>query len=194
MTCDILCPMEIRSMAANDLEALKDIDATAESSQYLHIERGGEGLAASWRMEVRPLREKRVHRHGLDDERQFVIRQIVTGAEEGFALVAEHEGRPVAAGAAILDRSAGVLRLIDLRVDYDFRRQGLASALMFQLIQQAREENLRAVMAKATADDFPALQLLGKLGFEPAGLDTHYHSNHDLVKESVTLFFYLTLD
>jgi GNAT superfamily N-acetyltransferase len=186
--------MEIRPMVAGDLEGLKDIDATAESSHYLHVERGGEGLAASWKMEVRPLREKRVHRHELDDEGQFAIKQIVSGVEEGFALVAEHEGQPVAVSAAIPNRTAEVLELIDLRVDYDFRRQGLASALMFQMIQRAREENLRAVMAKATADDFPALQLLGKLGFEAAGLDTHYHSNHDLVKESVTLFFYLTLD
>jgi len=181
-------------MTAGDLEGLKDIDGTAESSQYLHVERGGEGLAASWKMEVRPLREKRVHRHELDEEGHFAVKQIVSGAEEGFALVAEHEGRPVAATAAVPDRTAKVLRLIDLRVDYDFRRQGLASALMFQMIQEAREENLRAVMARATADDFPALQLLGKLGFEPGGLDTHYRSNHDLVKESVTLFFYLTLD
>lgn len=181
-------------MAASDLEGLKEIDATGESSQYLHVERGGEGLSASWKTEVRLLREKRVHRHGLDDEKHFAIKQIVIGADEGIAMVAEHEARPVAAVAAMPNKSAGTLQLIDLRVDFDFRRQGLASALMFQMIQRAREENLRAVTAKATADDFPALELLRKLGFEAAGLDTHFHSNHDLVKESVTLFFYLTLD
>jgi GNAT superfamily N-acetyltransferase len=186
--------MEIRPMAATDLDGLKEIDATAESSQYLHVEREGEALATSWKTQIRPLREKRVHRHALEDERYFTIKQIVTGAEEGIALVVEHEGRPVAATAALRNPGAGTLQLIDLRVDFDFRRQGLASALMFEMIQKAREEKFRAIMAKATADDFPALQLLSKLGFEPAGLDTHFLSNHDLVKESVTLFFYLTLD
>jgi GNAT superfamily N-acetyltransferase len=191
---DILGGMEIRVMTAGDLWAIRDIDATVESSQYLHIERAGEGLAFSWKTQLRPLREKRVHRHALDDEREFAIKQIVIGAEEGIALVAEHEGKPVATAAAMPDRSAGVLRLIDVRVDFDFRRQGLASAMLFRMIQEARQSELRAVMARSAADDFPALQLLGKLGFEPAGLDTHYHSNHDLVKESVVLFFYLTLN
>jgi ribosomal protein S18 acetylase RimI-like enzyme len=62
------------------------------------------------------------------------------------------------------------------------------------VITEARQRELRAVMVESTADDFPAIELLGKLGFEPAGLDTRYRSNHDLVKESVALFFYLTLD
>jgi len=180
-------------MTPADLDALRDIDATAESSEYLNIERTGEGLDISWKAQIRPLREKRVHRHALEDDRHFAIRQIVAGADEGTALVAEHDGRPVAAVAAAPDAAAGVLRVIDLRVDFDFRRQGLASAMLFQIISEARERNLRAVMAHSAADDFPALSLLGKLNFEPAGLDTHYRSNHDLVKESVVLFFYLPL-
>lgn len=185
--------MEIRPMTPADLDDLRDIDATAESSQYLHVERIGEGLAFSWKTELRPLREKRAHRHPLDDDRHFTIKQIVTGADDGIALVAQHDGRPVAATAAIPDASTGILRLIDLRVDFDFRRQGLASAMLFQLIAQARARGLRAIMAQSTADDFPALSLLSKLSFESAGLDTHFRSNHDLVKESVVLFFYLPL-
>ncbi len=181
-------------MTAADLDGVKDIDATAESGQYLHVEGGGEGLERSWKTQMRPLREKRLHRHPLGDEQEFAIKQIVSGADEGVALVAEHEGRPVAVAAARPDPLAGVLRLIDLRVDFDFRRQGLASALVFQIIHEAKQKNLRAVAAESAADDFPALQLLAKLGFEPAGLDTHYRSNHDLVKESVVLFFYLTLN
>jgi GNAT superfamily N-acetyltransferase len=181
-------------MIAADLDGVKDIDATAESTQYLHIERGGEGLAVSWTVQPRPLREKRTRRHALDDEQGFAIRQIVAGADEGLALVVEHDGRPVAAAVARPDTAAGVLRVIDLRVDFEFRRQGLASAMMFQVIQEARLQGLRAVMVESPADDFPALQFLAKLGFEPAGLDTHYRSNHDLVKESVILFFYLALN
>ncbi len=181
-------------MTAADLDRVKDIDATAESSQYLHVERAGESLAMSWKMQMRPLREKRLLRHDLGIEQMFAIKQIVTGADEGVALVAEHDALPVAAAAARPDPLAGVLRIIDLRVDFDFRRQGLASALLFHMIHEARQRNLRALAAQSPADDFPAIQLLAKLGFEPAGLDTHFWSNHDLVKESVVLFFYLALN
>ncbi|HEY1921168.1 MAG TPA: GNAT family N-acetyltransferase [Tepidisphaeraceae bacterium] len=181
-------------MTSADLDAVKDIDATTESSQYLHIERAGEGLEISWKMQLRPLREKRTLRHALELEDAFAIKQIVSGGDEGIALVAVHDGNAVAAATARPDAAAGVLRIIDLRVDFEFRRQGLASALLFQLIHDARQKELRALAATARADDFPAVQLLAKLGFEPSGLDTHYSSNHDLVKESVVLFFYLVLN
>src|SRR3954447_11097351 len=51
--CDIFPLMQIRPATSDDLERLIDIDGTIESSQYLHVERGGEGLAASWRLEER---------------------------------------------------------------------------------------------------------------------------------------------
>ena len=186
--------MQIRPTTPADLALLADIDATSESAEYLHIDRTGEGLALSWKMQPRPLREKRIHRHALTDEQSFAIKQIVDGITEGIALVAEHDGVPVASIAAITDPESQTLRLLDLRVDFDHRRQGLASALLFQLISHARDQALRAVAAHCQADDFPALQLLSKLSFEPTGLDTHYRSNHDLVKESVVLFFYLATE
>ena len=185
--------MDIRPMTLADLDAVGDIDATCESAQYLHIDRVGEGFSTSWKIEPRPLREKRMRRWPLADEQILAMKQIVRGADEGIAVVAEHDQTLVAAAAAQPDAVAGTFRLIDLRVDFDYRRQGLASALLFQIIQEARQRKLRAVTAQAPADHFPALQLLAKLGFEPTGLDTHLASNHDLVKESVALFYYLTL-
>ena len=186
--------MQIRPATPADLPALADIDATSESAEYLHIDRTSEGFAISWKIQPRPLREKRTHRHALADEQSFAIRQIVEGIQEGIALVAEHDGVPVASIAAITDPESQTLRLLDLRVDFDHRRQGLASALLFQLISHSREQGLRAVAAQCQADDFPAIQLLSKLSFEPTGLDTHYRSNHDLVKESVVLFFYIATE
>ena len=73
-------------------------------------------------------------------------------------------------------------------------RQGLAMALLYQVIAMAREAECRAVAAEVTTDNFPAVQLLAKCGFEVAGLDARRHSNHDLVKEAVTLFWYAPLD
>src|SRR5688500_20335959 len=84
--------MEIRSATARDLDSLADIDGTVESARYLHLEQGGEGLAAIWRLEERPLREKMIDPNRLGDEVMFVAKQIVTGADEGMVLIAEHEG------------------------------------------------------------------------------------------------------
>lgn len=186
--------MQLRPVLPADLMLLEEIDGTIESRQYLHIERGGEGLAASWRIHERPLRERLVRSNPLDDERRLLLKMIATGADEGVALMAEHDGLPVALAAAIPDPSAGTLRLAELRVDFDLRRQGLASALLYAMISEAKVRGLRAVSVETTTDNFPAAQLLARCGFEIAGLDERRRTNHDLVKETVTVFWYASLD
>jgi ribosomal protein S18 acetylase RimI-like enzyme len=184
--------MEIRPMTADDTDSFADVDGTIESLGYLHIEAAGTGMAKSWRLEPRAFREKRITPNPPDEECCFLVRQIATGMDDGLALLAEHETVPAAAMIAQITR--GVMRLVDLRVDYDFRRQGIGSALIYQLIQVARERGLRAVMTIAWTDNLPSLEFLNKAGFELSGLDLRVRSNHDLVKETVALFWYLPLD
>jgi ribosomal protein S18 acetylase RimI-like enzyme len=81
-----------------------------------------------------------------------------------------------------------------LRVDYDFRRQGLGIAMIYQIINDAREAGLRAVTATTLTNNIIAAKFLSKAGFDLAGVDTHFASNHDLVKEAVALFWYAALD
>jgi ribosomal protein S18 acetylase RimI-like enzyme len=185
-------PMQLRPAKPADLPGIIEIDAAVESLRYLHIDRSGEGLSLQWKIEDRPLRERLITTFALDDDRQFAYRQITTGIDEGIAQAAEHDDQIV---AALLAQAQGdVLKLIDLRVDFDHRREGLATAMIFQLMANGRELKLRAVMAESQANNDPANQLLSKLGFEIAGLDSQRHSNHDLVKEAVTLFWYFSLD
>jgi ribosomal protein S18 acetylase RimI-like enzyme len=186
--------MEIRPMTAADLPAVQDIDATLESDQFIHLLRQGEGLSLTWKLETRRLPQPRTHRNALTEDSLFTIRQIIAGVEDGPALVAEHDSQIIASAAAQIDIAQRVSRMIDLRVDFESRRQGLASAILFQIIHDARQRNMRAVSAQAASDNFPVIQLLGKSNFELTGFDTHFQSNHDLLKDSVTLFWYLQLD
>jgi ribosomal protein S18 acetylase RimI-like enzyme len=184
--------MELRAATAADLAGVIEIDAAVESHRYLHISRTGEGLNLQWSLEDRPLRERLISVLPLDDDLQFTYRQVLTGMDEGIARVAEHDGQIVASFLAQV--RGDVMKLLDLRVDFDHRREGLATALLYQTIADAREMNLRAVSAESAANNDPANRLLEKLGFQLAGLDSHRHSNHDLVKEAVTLLWYATLD
>lgn len=186
--------MQIRSLLSSDLERIRDIDGTIESVDYLHLECSGEGLAMGWRLEQRPLRSKLVQSNPIDDEQSFILKQIVTGTEEGLALLAEHDEAAVALLLAQPHPAVGTLRIVDLRVDYDYRRQGLGSALLYQAIQQARDHGLRAVCAETRTNNLPASQLLIGCNFSLAGVDTHRYSNHDVVKEAATLFWYAPMD
>lgn len=186
--------MEIRPVRPADLDRLIDIDGTIESHQYLHVDKAGEGLDGMWKIEERPLRQKRMERNQPTDEMQFLLKQVVTGVEEGIALLAEHEQVNVALLVAKQEPQYGTLRVFDLRVDYEHRRQGVGSAMIYQVIAEARNRELRAVAAETRTDNFPAAQFLSKCGFDLAGLDARRHSNHDLVKEAVALFWYAALD
>jgi GNAT superfamily N-acetyltransferase len=186
--------MDIRAMMPQDLGRLMDIDGTVHSSHYLHLDRSGEGLAITWKLEERPLREKRIDRNAIGDDTQFLMKQLVIGAEEGVALAVEHEGNVLGALAAVVDPNRSTLRLADLRVDFDYRREGLGSALLYRAIQEARDRELRAVMAQTKTNNASAAHFLKKAGFDLAGMDERMDSNHDLVKEAVTLFWYAALD
>jgi RimJ/RimL family protein N-acetyltransferase len=186
--------MQIRPATPADALLLGDIDGTIESTRYLHLGRSGDDLTPAWQIEERPLREKLISANPLDDDASFVLRQITAGSEEGLALVAEHENLIVASLIAQPRANTGTLRLIDVRVDYDQRRQGLGFTLLCQAIQHARQLQLRAVSARTLTHNVPAAHFLLKLGFQLTGLDTPRQSNHDLVKESVTLFWHAALD
>jgi len=186
--------MEIRPATPADAERLCDIDGTIESARHMHIERNGEGIAVGWHLEERSLRQKLIAANPLDDESRFILRQITSGADEGLAIVAEHAGVVVASLLAQPQRSNRTLRLIDVRVDYDDRRQGIGLAMLCRSIQAAQEQQLRAVTARTLSNNVPAGQFLLKAGFDLAGLDLQLHSNHDLLKEAVALFWYAPLD
>ena len=186
--------MQIRPAIASDLTYLSEIDGTIESSEYLHLEQAGEGLSTSWKLDPRPLRDKLIQSNPLMDDASFLLRQVVTGADEGLVLVAEHNESPVALALAQVNASHGVMNLIDLRVDYDVRREGIGTVLVYQVIQSARERELRAVLAETRTNNSPANRLLQKSSFQISGIDTRRHSNHDMVKEQATIFWYAPLD
>ncbi|HEY0008717.1 MAG TPA: GNAT family N-acetyltransferase [Tepidisphaeraceae bacterium] len=186
--------MDLRPATPADLDAVDDIDAVLESTQYLHVDFANDPEAeitsAQWKIEQRPLREKRIEANPISDDLRFTLKQVITGGDEGVALVFDHEDTVVALLLAQPRPDFGTMELIDLRVDYDYRRQGLATVLLFRLIELAREAGCRAVSVSTISNNAPASVLLRKLGFELSGLDTRRRSNHDLVKEAATLIWY----
>jgi ribosomal protein S18 acetylase RimI-like enzyme len=183
--------MQIRSIQLSDLDLLDEIDATIQSDSYLHVDRAAEALSASFRIENRPLPERRSESNPISDDLRFQFKQIASGIEDGFCVVAELDDLPVAAAVAV--QNGDVVELIDLRVDFDRRREGFGSAMMFQVINFARERESRAIRAFVRTGNGPFNRMLAKLGFEIAGIDTQRLSNHDLVKEQTTLIWYLQL-
>lgn len=186
--------MQIRPLRPADLDLIDEIDATIDSIRYRHVERVADGDKTRFAVEERPLPAKRVEPNPIDDDLRFSLKQTAADIEDGLALVAEHDDVPI---AALLARVAlddpTLVEIVDVRVDFDFRRQGLASAMLFQAITFARDKEARAIRAAARSSNDAGNRLLAKLSFELAGIDTFKSTNHDLVKEQTTLLWYLAL-
>ncbi len=186
--------MQIRPGTTRDLDTLREIDGTIESTAYLHLDSSGELFNRTFALQQRPLRDKLIDSNRLDDDAFFSAKQLLTGADEGTVLVAEHDNAIVASLVAQPRHHLKTLHVVDLRIDYDHRRQGIGTAMIFQMIQQARDADLRAVSIETLTNNIPAASLLAKSGFELSGVDARRRSNHDIVKESATLFWYAALD
>jgi ribosomal protein S18 acetylase RimI-like enzyme len=152
------------------------------------------GLIVVFYLTCRFARRKPIQPNRLDDETRFTARQILLGAEEGNVMVAEHEAAIVGLLVARPDPALQVMHMIDLRVDYDHRRQGVGMALIYLLMMTLKGKDIRAISTVTQTNNFPACQLLRKCGFELTGFDTHRRSNHDLVKEQVSLLWYAAFD
>ena len=184
--------MQIRPIQPGDLDFLDEIDATIQTDHYLHVDRAASAMSVSFRIDPRPLTERRSESNPLSDELRFLFKQIATGNDEGFCHIVEINKLPTA--SAIATQDGDLVELIDLRVDFDRRREGLGSALLFHVIHFARERACRALRCHVRSGNQPFNQMLAKLGFEIAGIDTQRYSNHDLVKEQTTLIWYLSLE
>jgi ribosomal protein S18 acetylase RimI-like enzyme len=190
--------MQIRPLRTADLDLIDEIDATVDSIRYHHVERvvdqSADGDRVRFAIEDRPLPVKRVESNPIGDDLRFSLKQTAADIEEGLALMAEHEEVPI---ASLLARVAlddlTLVEIVDVRVDFDHRRQGLGSAMLFQAINFAREKEARAIRVATKSSNAAANALFAKLGFELAGVDTFRSTNHDLVKEQTTLIWYLAL-
>ena len=164
-----------RSMTPDDLDDLAEIDAAYDVERVLDVERDGDDadpLLTPWRPGWRELDEPRVVANRVEGDVEFAYRQVARGIEEGVALRLDADGLPVAAAVAVLDPAAGVLRLIDLRVDYDARREGYGTTTLYAVVAAARErEDVAAVVAEVGGEAAAMLGLLVKSGFAVVGLD-----------------------
>ena len=88
------------------------------------------------------------------------------------------------AGFAVLHRFVDEGELFNIAVKEDFRRRGIADALMAEVLSCARAWELRRVMLEVRKSNAAARALYSKHGFEVMGMRPGYY---DLPKEDAIL-------
>jgi ribosomal protein S18 acetylase RimI-like enzyme len=91
--------------------------------------------------------------------------------DDGVALIAEEEGRPVGFVFCVLgDRGRKTAHVTDIYVRPEQRRQGIGRALLAELIEPAREAGLGHVSLEVLTHNVDARRLYERLGFVPVDM------------------------
>lgn len=78
--------------------------------------------------------------------------------------------------------------IMQLVVDSDYQKQGLATALLQYVIKQAQQHHIETIQLEVRSCNFPAIALYQKCGFKTAGLRKNYYpDDEDAILMDMTL-------
>lgn len=102
-------------------------------------------------------------------------------------LVEERDGRVI--GYIIYSDIQGEAELLRIAVDKSYRRQGIASRMMKDMLDELRESGAERVSLEVRAHNISAVRLYKKYGFRDIFIRNNYYSN----PEDDALIFQLEL-
>ncbi len=95
-------------------------------------------------------------------------------------LVAGIDQRAVGYVKVLAEQEARVARVTDLVVSASLRRQGIASGLIYAVMDLISHRKFDAMVLEMQSKNDPAISMAAKLGFKYCGFRDHYFPNHDL--------------
>lgn len=171
--------IEIRPISATDLPVLIAMDHhyTSEYVWQMEIQREERQVQITFR-EVRLPRSVQVKypRDPMKLADEWNRRDAI--------LVAEFEGQTVGYISLVMNMAPHATWATDLAVLRKVRRRGIGSALVLAAQEWAEQNESQRLILEMQPKNYPAIQLVRKLGFELCGYNDHYYANHD-----IALFF-----
>jgi ribosomal protein S18 acetylase RimI-like enzyme len=186
--------MEYTPLREVHLPRLPEIRAEYVSDRYLCLISAGDGdTEVQFALHAEALDEL-FHSQGLSILREK-DRDEIRGrmGSQALQLVVENNSRLIALLDAEVEAWRRVLKVWNLLVDEEYRRQSIGTKLMQQATEFATKSNCRAISVEAQATNWPALCFYTKLGFQICGMDHHFYTNRDLERKEVALFLYREL-
>jgi ribosomal protein S18 acetylase RimI-like enzyme len=185
--------VDFKPLTVDHIRRLGDIRADYISERYIRLSKTGEGGEIGFSLRAKSLLES-FQSQGLSIVRQRDREEILSrmGAKS-VQLVAEEKGRLIALLDAQVESWRRVLKIQNLLVDRDHRRQGIGTELLRRAIEFAEEKRCRAISLEAQATNWPALNFYLSAGFQVCGVDDHHYTNRDLDRKEVALFLYREL-
>jgi ribosomal protein S18 acetylase RimI-like enzyme len=175
--------MEVRLATLADMNVSLSLDHTSVTDHVwqMKVQKAAARVAISFDVVRLPRQMRAEYPRELDQLSEDWQRG------EGY-FVAELDGSVRGYVDVIIQQWPRMACLVNLAVHREYRRRGVASTLVRQACQWARDQEISSVLAEATTKNYPALCLYEKLGFQFCGFNDHYYPNRD-----IALFFVLGL-
>ncbi len=168
-------PFEIRPASPHDLTRLMAIDHSCFTDYVWQLElRRDAGQITSIFREVRLPRSVKVSypRDPMSLSEQWNKR-------DGL-LVATDEAIPVGYLSMVEERSSALVRVTDLVVASERRRQGVASSLLTASQAWATERSIQHMILEMQSKNHPCIRLAQKFGYEFCGYNDQYYPTQDV--------------
>ena len=152
MSVDVSVDVRIERMTVHHISAVMAIDEQGYGDPW---------SATTWHKEMRDV--DRLHLVAITDRE--------TSDNDG----SDGEGERVVGHAGLL-YLVGMAHVSNVAVDPDYQHQGVATRLLIELLDQAREHGSTAVTLEARAANKRAHRLYSRLGFQPLGITPDYYT------------------
>lgn len=169
----------IRSALATDIPRLVGIEHTCQSDYVWQLDIAQEnGQTSVLLREVRLPRPVQV----LYPRDHFSLADEWKKNSHTFVVL--NDGVPIGYIRFLEQATSAAVWVLDLVVDAEARRKGVAASLIQYLEQWALARQNRQIFIEMSSKNHPAINLAKKMGFEFSGYNDHYYATHD-----VALFF-----
>jgi ribosomal protein S18 acetylase RimI-like enzyme len=168
--------VEIRPIQNSDMPGLLGIELAYSSSRVWQMDRvSGEGALGATFREARLPREAHLEYprsaaqifSELQDPQLLILTALIDAQPVGYIRISTQ----------ISPKTAWVQ---DLAVKEKYRRKGIGVALLLAGQDWSIQQGLRRMVVETQSKNFPAIQLLRKLGFDFSGFNDQFYSNQDI--------------
>lgn len=171
--------IKIRPPVATDIKHLMALDHTSESDYVMQLD-----FSSDPEQTILTFRRMRLPRTV-----HVYYPRSASSLEDSWSritlmLVALVDGLPVAYLRLTDQLAANAMWITDLVVTRDFRRQGIASALVLSAQEWGMQRGLTRAFLEMTTKNHVAISLAQKLGFDLCGYNDLYYPSRD-----IALFF-----
>ncbi len=180
----------LRPLELDDIPRLVGIRSAYQSESILVVEHYGAGITSGWRLveQKLPVPFDKGSLYDFGETEQEATRERLQRSDDTYLRVAKLNRRLIGLLEMEIRGWNNTVELVNLRVDLDFRREGLGRRLWHLGLAYARQAGVRAMMIETQNTNLAACKFYERMGCQLVGLNEAFYTNDGAATE-IALFW-----